>query len=468
MLRDVTHTVLDGQLGMESNNGVGVHVKIGVSPIISTEPIIISGNSSLSKLREKLGYCPLTDKVMDSVEYGAGKILCIPVQGSIPGSTKKMEDQGNSVDAVALSGSPYNAFTLILKITSSGTLNTAAFVYSIDGGYSYSDTQVVPLNGQYEIPSTGLTFLFGSEGAEFTAGDSCEWKTTAPRMTNAQIIQAVEGLKNIKTEFEYVHIACESNLETWVSIAELQQSLFRMHIPLVFILEAYQKIESQSIDEYVTALQKDAQQIKNYAIQVVTARLLYKGMDGIKRDINAGGIIAGLYAKVAVNKSIGETAAISISESKVLSLLPQGITDSEIEVLDESQYLTLRQYFGLAGYYITNARVLAPELSDYRYAEDVRVLHKIIRLTRKEALLQLQSDVDMENPESDLAAKAEFIIAKVKKMVEQKEISEVTVSVPEEQNLLVTETLRLTVRYVPRGKIRAIEIELGVRNPYAG
>lgn len=467
MLRDVTHTVIDGQLGIEGNSGVGVHIKIGVSPVRSLIPIEIRGNSGVNKIREKLGFCPLADKVMDSIEYGAEKILCIPIQGSIAGITNKVDGEENSVDAVAISGNPYNAFTIILKIISSGTLNVAAFVYSIDGGYSYSDTQVVPINGQYEIPNTGLTVLFGSEGAEFVAGDSCSWLTTAPKMTNAQIIQVVGGLKNIKTEFEYVHIVGESNLETWVSVSELQQSLFKAHIPLLFIMEAYQKTESQSLDEYVAALQKDALQVKNYGVQVVTARMLYKGMDGIKREINASGIIAGLYARVSVNKSIGETAVIHIAENKLLSLLPQGITDHEIELLDESQYLTLRQYFGLSGYYITNARVLAPDLSDYRYAEDVRVLHKIIRLTRKEALLQLQSDIDMENPESDLAAKAEFIIAKVKKMVELQEISSVSVSVPEDQNLLVTETLLLKVRYVPRGKIRAIEIELGVRNPYA-
>ena len=179
------------------------------------------------------------------------------------------------------------------------------------------------------------------------------------------------------------------------------------------------------------------------------------------------GIVAGLYGRVAVNKSIGETAVISLSEDKVRKLLPEGLETDHIEIMDAAGYLTFRQYDGLEGYYVTNARMMGPEGTDYRYAEDVRVLDKIVRVTRVEALKQLQSDVDLDNLEADLAAKAQFIQAALEKMIENKEISAVTVTIPSDQDILNDETFRIIIRYVPRGKLREIVIDLGMENPVA-
>ena len=110
---------------------------------------------------------------------------------------------------------------------------------------------------------------------------------------------------------------------------------------------------------------------------------------------------------------------------------------------------------------------MGPEGTDYRYAEDVRVLDKIVRVTRVEALKQLQSDVDLDNLEADLAAKAQFIQAALETMIENKEISAVTVTIPEDQDILTDEIFRIIIRYVPRGKLREIVIDLGMKNPAA-
>ena len=221
------------------------------------------------------------------------------------------------------------------------------------------------------------------------------------------------------------------------------------------------------MEDYVTKLEKDRKAVANFDIQVVPARASYTGLDGLTRDTNMAGIVAGLYARVAVNKSIGETAVISLPESKVKRLLPTDINVDFIERLDLAGYLTFRTYDGLEGFYVTNARMMGPEGTDYRYAEDVRVLNKIIRVTRTEALKQLQSDIDLENVDADLAAKAKFIQVPLEKMIEAKEISAVTVTVPSGQNILEDEIFRLIIRYTPRGKYREIVVDLGMLNPYA-
>lgn len=468
-MQDVKHIIEDGLLAKQTG-GTGVHIKVGAAPtaIASAGTVTVKGTVSVARIRTLLGYSPLADAVMDSVENGAARIICIPAVASVAGSIQAKERQAGSAGQITLTGTPFNAFEIRAEVTGRGGLNTATFRYSLNGGYTYADDITVPLGGAYELTDAGVTLHFTvGEGQEFAVGDIWQWETTAPTLNMQEIMTALEAIKNIKEEAEYVHIVGDTDAATWAAISALQEELQeKYHKPLFFVLEAY-KSTRENVDDYVAQLQEDRKKVKNSNIQVVAARALYSGMDGITRDTNAAGIVAGLYAKTAVNRSIGETAVIALSDTKVEKLLPEGLGEDQISDLDEAGYLTLRQYDGLEGYYVTNARMLAAQDSDYRYAEDVRVLHKIIRTTRTAALKLLQSDVDLANVEADLQVKAQIIQGAVEEMVDAGEISSVTVTVPEDQDILATETLELQIRYVPRGKIRAIDVYVGVSNPYA-
>lgn len=468
MLRDVTTKVSDGLLGLGGEKGDGVHVKIGVSSVTSDTPIVITGDMDSSKIKARLGLSPLADAAMDSVENGSNRILCIPVKATTDGTIGEVKKTVTGTGSCTASGKPYNAFDVIVSITGQGTLNTALFQYSIDGGYSYSDELTIPLTGAFEVPSTGITLQFAAGTGEnaatesFKIGDVYKVSTAAPSMTNADVIAAIAKLHNLNETFEMVHIVGESAADLWAAVAAEQLTLYSTyHKPVFFMLEAYNKLTSENIDAYADRLAADKKNIKNYDIQVVAARSLYVKMDGTTREINNAGIVAGLYAKAKVQQSIGETKSFSISSSKMLGLRPVGIEDY-IETLDNAKYLTFRQYDGLDGYYVYNARVMSPDGSDYRYAEDIRVKNKIIRKTRAEALLQLQSDVDLEDVQGDLDAKALFIQSPLDNMVRAKEISSASVTVPTGQDIQTDEIMHITIRFVPRGKVREIAIDLGI------
>ena len=470
MLRDISYSITDGQLAQANTTGTGIHVKIGVSQVVSTEPILINNvGISVERIRNKLGLSPLADAVMDSMENGAPKIYCLPVTASTAGTISEVvkTTDGNGA-MVAIEGTPTNAFKIIVKMVGKGGLNTAVFRYSLNGGVSWSSDITVPTSGKYSVDEAGLTFTFAGE-AEFAVNDMYTCTTTAPTLTNEDILNTVGKLKNISAAYEFVHIVGASSAELWAAVSVKQQELMdKYRKPVFFVLEAYQKAENETLAEYISGLEADRKKAINYDLQVVTARGFYTGMDGVTRDINLANLICGLYARAAVQESIGRTASYSIAENKLTALLPAGLDEDDIEAMDLAGYLTFRQYDGLAGYYVTNARMMCPENSDYRYAEDVRVKNKIIRLTRQAALLRLQEDVDMENLEADLDAKAQFIIADVEKAIQDKgEISSVRVSVPAGQDILGTETMHLIIRYVPKGKIREIVIDLGMENPYA-
>ncbi len=66
----------------------------------------------------------------------------------------------------------------------------------------------VPLNGEAVLANTGLTAKFteAAGGDSFKEGDTFSFSTTAPSMSNADVISAVESLINNNTAFEYAHI----------------------------------------------------------------------------------------------------------------------------------------------------------------------------------------------------------------------------------------------------------------------
>lgn len=471
MLRDVTHTVSDGLLHSAVTTGTGHHVKIGVSPIAADAPIVITGSMTAAKIKEALGLSPLADAVMDSVDNGSNKIYCIPVAGSTAGTNSEVTKTGDGTGTMAVSGSPTNAFSVIAKITLQGALNTAAFVVSIDGGYSYSDEITIPTTGSYELKGTGLTLKFtGSESTPFHVGDTFSFTSTAPTMTTSDVTAAVDKLKRFNEPFEFVHLVGGSAVAVWQLISAAQVELSTVyHKPVFFLLEAAGANQSESLAEYVARLEKERKQIKNYNVQVVPARGLYVKMDGTTQEVNLAGIAAGLYSRTAVHVSVGKTsqsAALGISKSKLLALRPAGI-EEYIEALDLAGYLTFRNYDGLDNIYVYHAFMLSPEGSDYKYAEDVRVLNKIIRETRKAALLVLNDDIDLGDVQGELKTRAAFMFAPLQTMIDSKEISAAEITVPDDQqtDFIATGKMRVVIRYIARGYIREIEIDLGRTQP---
>lgn len=470
MLRDVNATITDGGLGSDSVKGEGIHVKIGVSPIVSDVPIVITGNMDAKKIKEKLGLSPLADACMDSVENGSNLIYCLPVEASVQGTVGEVVKDGTGLGNCTVEGKPNNAYEIIVKFTGAGGFNEAALRYSVDGGYSFSDELTLALNGELDIPDTGLKFKF-SEDADnkndsFKIDDTYTVKTEAPQMTNQDVLTAVDKLRAMSYPFEFVHIVGESTKALWAAIStEVERFSSVYKKPLFIVLEARNITEEENLDQYVQYLVDERKGLQNYDIQIVAARSLYTRMDGTTKDINNAGIVCGLYSQAKVQQSIGEVRSFSIPENKMLELLPRGIEDY-LFILDETKYLTFRKYEGTEGFYVTNARMMCPEGSDYKYAEHVRVKNKILKETRKQALQELQSDIDMDDVQGSLETVAKFIQTPLDKMVRDKEISSVRVVVPEGQDILATEKLNLIVRYVPKGYLREIALDIGMENPF--
>lgn len=475
MLRDVRHNISDGLLGFATATGDGLHIKIGVSPIVSDKPITVMGSMDADKIKSVLGLSPLADAAMDSVQAGAGRIFCIPVAASTAGTIGAVTHTGDGAGKLTVDGSPTNAFSVIVKITAQGGLNAAAFTVSIDGGYKYSDEITVPVTGSYALEGTGLTLKFAEATEEdqrassFLVNDTFSFSTTAPTMTNGDVLAAIDKIKTFNQEFEFVHIVGASTLALWQAVSEAQQELMNTyHKPAFFLLEAGYPTKNEDGDLYDWAFQMEAdrKKIKNTDIQVCTAWGRLVKLDGTTQIVNLAGLAAGRYAMTKVSVSIGKTrdeAGLGFSKTKLLELLPAEYDNTIIEMLDVAGYLTFREYDGLDDIFVYHTKMMCPDGSDYRYAEDVRVRNKIIRETRKEGLQLKNDDIDLEDIQGELDARAKFISTPLDRMVDDEEISSYETTVDEScyATFLEDETLSVIIRYLSRGYIREVVIDLG-------
>ena len=280
------------------------------------------------------------------------------------------------------------------------------------------------------------------------------------------MIGAVESLINNNTAFEFIHIVGTSSRALWASLATIANDfLTKYKRPLFFVCEARMKRSNESLDEYAAAMQEERKGINNIYIQVVCSNSRYQRMDGRVQDINNAGIVCGLYCKAKESQSIGEVKSFPISEAKMLKLLPEGIEDY-IAVLDKAKYLTFRQYVGKEDYYVTSANMMAPDGSDYAYAEDVRVSNRLVKAVRAYALNELQIEIDPEQIEESITVLQEQLNTPIEDAVNDKIISSGKLEIDTENlNILVDESIDVRVTYVPKGHVRAMNLTFAVENP---
>lgn len=468
MYGDVHVNVLDGSPGQQNKTGKGVQFKIGISNVESDAPILITSTMKLKDIKNKLGETPLADACMDSIEQGAKTIYCVPVKAGVIGKIGEITEDKTGDGSIEVSGEPNNAYDVAVWIVESGLCNEGTFVYSIDGGKTYTEEETIPITGEVEIPHTGLkiTFKDAPGGTGFESGDVFSFTTTAPAMSNMSVLGATDKLINTNIAFEFVHIVGASSKALWASLGAVAEDFLTTYKkPCFFICEGRNKNTDEELYEYVESMLEEKKGVSSVYVQVVLSHSKYIRMDGREAVINNAGLVAGMYCRAKESQSIGEVKSFSVSASKMLVLLPSGI-EEYIETLDEAKYLTFRQYAGKDDFFVTSARVMAADNSDFPYAEDVRVLNRLVKTVREKLLEELQVEIDPADADAELARiQAEGNIP-IEDAISERIISSGDVKIdPENVNLLVDESIEVEVTYVKMRHLREMTVTFSLENP---
>lgn len=472
MLSKVELVMNDSNSGVGSGSGTGIFGKIGVSPVESTSPIVITGNMDADTIREKLGNSPLADACMDSIENGASTIYVLPVKETTHGTISKAVHAGEGKGTVEASGSPTNDFTIIVKIETGGLTNAATCSISENGGNTWNDEQTIPLSGEIQLQNTGINLTFeASEGNTFVAGDTYTFEATAPSANNGDIIEAAKRFKSSMVNVELIHIVGTSTPALWGSLESLgKQMETEAGKPIFFVCEQRNVDENEKTEAYVEAIAPEAKSVKGRHVCVVSQWLRYVRMDGRTQDINMAGIFTGSLASIKESSSAAftGTGGITYPEGKVVKLLPDGIEDY-IQQMDEARYVFLRKYEGLEGYFVAATNMTAPATSDFANIEDVRVMYRLAREIYKRSILHQNEDFDQNAADTYYAQVQEDLNVPIDEARDRDHIiSDGRVTILTDQvNAGKDKKLPIRIQCVPRGYTRELKLQMYVVNALA-
>lgn len=472
MYSEINVTVEDGNLGRGSGGVDRAQAKIGVSPLSSSVPVLVTNTMSPAEIKDKLGYSPLADACIDATENGLKTIYAVPLPADIAGETSEVKHTGTGTGTVSVTGSPNNAYDIVVEIVTSGNTNDGTFRYSIDGGNNFSDELTVPLAGAYELTGTGLTLKFAdaeADGQSFVEHDAYAFSTTAPAMSNASVLEAVEKLIDFNKTIEVCHIVGVSGKALWAALQSEAKDFMELYKkPLIFLCEGRACREDETLDEYMAAMALECKGISSLYVCVSLTYAIYQRKDMRVQKVNMAGVVSGLIGSAKESLSVGCVEEFPVSCAKLQKMIPDGI-ETYSEQFDAMGYTVFRQYAGRDDYYVANANVMAPAGSDFPYVESVRVLNRIVREIAKQASDKIQAEVDPGNLESSVAKIEAHLNIAMEECERDKIISSGEVTIDTENlNILADETMDVRVAWVPMGTVRRFNLTFAVNNPASG
>lgn len=152
---------VDGGLGLGTAAATARRcLLVGTCSSGTAKALTTWSNSAL--MRAALGEGPVIDAASWIIDNVGLQVDVLKTENSVAAANSAISKNGGSGPTITVAGSPLNLYDVQLTIVLGGSLGTATFHYSLDGGETVSDVISTPGGGTYAIPSTGLTLTFPS------------------------------------------------------------------------------------------------------------------------------------------------------------------------------------------------------------------------------------------------------------------------------------------------------------------
>lgn len=402
---------------------------------------------------------PGTDVVLHFADGASGDSF-------VDGDTWALLIAAGGTGALATTGSPTAGGDVEVEVVEEGPFNEATFRYRIDGGPWSTPATITAV--AVAIASLGLSLQF-AEGdpavVSFVPGTRWTFTATAPYTTVQSLSDAIKSLLTVNFPVEWIHVVGATDSSVWTALQALAESEFTARFRYLHIVcEARGPGAQESVDAWVAALNADAAGVTGVRLSVVAAQAeVTDAVTGVKATRNGGGIYTGRLSKMGVNQSPEAPIEGALPLLKTDSLRPVGINEGHIGLLDTvGKFITFRAFEGMPGLYITNARMMVADTSDFRWVVWRRVMDKACREVRLAGLRSLFGDAD----EAGLAALKDALEQPLARMKSAREINAFTVTIPGNQDFIASSAVRVKIRIQPTPKMRWIELEIGFENPF--
>jgi hypothetical protein len=207
LLPKISQIIQDGSLGIVPPSPANVVAKLGVCSSGASNTVQQFSGPSVKVIKDALGTGPLAEAAAHSLEIAGGPVMTVPVNASVPGAAGAVTHIGTGTSALAVSGAPKDSYEVEVRVTRKATglaAAAAAFVFSVDGGDTFSPEIAVPVSGVYALPNTGLTITFAD--GTFVKDDDYSFDCAAPSYTTTDLATTIDALLADPRKFGCLHV----------------------------------------------------------------------------------------------------------------------------------------------------------------------------------------------------------------------------------------------------------------------
>lgn len=471
----VSINIQDGALGQVASSAAGIPCFLGVSSQGTVNHL--QTFSDVQVLVDTLGQGPLVEAAAYVLAQSGGPVRCVRAAGAGQGSFSDSQVSNPSAPMVTIGGTPYDRYSVVIRITRTGQQGEATYRYSLDGGATYSSEIVIP-EGSSPVPlgNTGLTADFPwSDPQEpevpgtYTAGDTYSVEASAPTYDLESLNEMIDAAIGSSAPWEMLYVVGSTVEEPEDLLAQI--ALLDAKLGAATQQHRY----AFGIVEIPVGVGPETPAIlSGILLTVASTRVM-----AVPAGATVTSAITGRpQSRSAALPVVQRLASIPISEDpgRVRSGPLPGVTsvqwdEARLGGLDEARCTTLRTHVGRQGYFVTNGRMLAPEGSDFDMVMRRRVMDRACAIAYDGLLDYVGESVRVDSEtghilESDAKAIEAFVGSKLDAaLTDEGHVSSVRVEVRRNDNVLATNKLRASVRIVPLAYAKEIEAEISFENP---
>ncbi len=479
----VSQSVTDGALAAASGDALNVFAVVGIASLATAN--VLYTLSDVQQVRTTLGYGPGAEQVAQILNACAGKATVLFVCPTLTAGSLTAGSQVGSgtADVADSSSTPNDDYDLVVKILSAGVdgkVGNATFVYSLDGGRTWSDE--IATAATYAIPSTGITLAFTSGGADvFVAGDRYTFEAKGPTFTVNNLNTALTAVDLDGRSFELLHcVGIPADASTTNSVA----AALKTFAEAMALKHRYHRVVMDGPEGVTNSALKTA-------LTTTTGHVLV-GADfcplesvlraGIIEKRPAAWPIMSKACKVPFSVALHATDPAESGPlervSRLRSLQGEAVSYSyhddftaSTKLTDGGRIASLRTWPGEEGVYITRGRTLALLTSDYSELHFGRIIDQALRIAYrfmfktvgKRLLVNTTTGRILESEARGLEEGGSRRL--IQGLVNEKHATRAELLVLRDDNVLSTRKLRYRVRVVPLFYPDFLDGESGFLNP---
>lgn len=382
MIPNVSFQKVDGNTGVVKPSPAGICAII--APSSSGTAKVPSGHTSKAAAFAEFADGVLYELAAYVLDVAKKPVVLIRAEAATAGAYSAVSHAGAGTSVASAGGTePIDDFEVIVEILTGGTVGTAGIVYrySLDGGESWSGKIALGVANAIVIPRSGVTIALAA--GTVLANQTEKVTTTAPQMSNTNLTDALEALRQTTMQYEEILVAgtatatTVATLDLWLSGLE-GTGLFKS----ANCNARYRTRASETEATYRAAMETAFGSAASIRVRV--------GADGgevpsarglVQQRPTALALVARLMASdISVDPAWvapGPITGFSIVDDRGN---PKFHNEALNPGLDDLRLVTLRTIYGREGVFINNAPIISSTGSDYVYAQHARVMNRACEL----------------------------------------------------------------------------------------